>query len=523
MRVAHGRELKAANDRKNALEKRIQVLESEKVSLENDLSVKDDTIRQTIAKSEWIEQECSLLKEQHNVSSNDMFNEETDGTDGHETVGMDLQEAHKANKLLKIALSNAQRQALFFETRMLDLNHALNQTPDQVAGVKAMIEAKDVMFSNLEAKAGECFMASIALEKNSRREHEWAESKIAELEKQLKQSAALITKLADSKAVFQQQAVDVFAMLRAKIVPTDFVRAMDDHFSLVIRDNSFLRSTILEQTQELSSKAFETTSLNAKVLEINKLLEEKEERCSILETKFREKDNQVDRLELEMNALSSENEQDSTRNNTIIADMEMRLRAAYAYLDESRDERERELFRSQDSEIFQLKENCKQHSQANHELEGLVHSQEETIKDYTAEVSMAHSRVTEISAELEATKAKFSTLEDETRAQLGLPATVSILEVLSQKKELDATRRDCINLEEELQTAPVDAEKRRAELNGANEQNKQSERCSLEMRDVGLELLARLRRARGAPVELRLTETDEELEQKLRMLWDAFA
>lgn len=505
--------------KEHTLQEQVKILTSAKLSLEEVLSAKEDLIRQIMTRSEDLEKECSLLKEQHQRLSNDLTNKKNEAIDERDKMGMDLQQAQKKNEILEIALVKAEKHGAIYENRMHDLNHALGQTPDEAATVNAMIETKDKMFSNLEAKAGECYTALVALEKSSRGDYERAEVEMSQLKKQLSQSATLITKLTDSKAVFQQQSADVFAMLRTRILPTDFFRSVDHHFSLVLHDNSVLHSTILEQTQELSNKNIETASLRAKVLEISKLLGEKEERCCSLETEVRDKEDQVGVLELEMDALASENEEVNAQNDRIIADMEGRLRVAYACLDETRDERERELIRDKESEILHLQENCNKHSQAHRELQGQVRSQEELIKDYTAELCMTHFRVDELSVELQAAEEKFTTLEQETRAQLGLPTTVSILEVLNQKTELDAARRSCLDLEDELQTAQIEAEKRQAAFNSIKDQ---SERWMFGMQDVGLELLARLRRAQGASVESWLDDSDEELEHKLKRFWEGF-
>lgn len=508
LKAARENELKAANVQKATLEERIKLLASEKASLEEDLAAKEDTIRQTVSRSEEIHHECSLLKEQHGCCSNE-----------RENMDMDLREAQKNNEMLKKALARAEDQALFFERRMLDLNRTLSQTPDRVAAVNAMIETKDKMFSDLEARAGECYTNLVALKRRSRGDQERAETEIAALEKRNRQSEALITKLTESKAIFQQQSADVLAMLRTKVFETDFVRAMDHHFSLVVQDNNFLQSTVLGQTQELSAKDLESASLNSKILEINRSLEDKEERHRILESRLREKEDQVCALELETNALCRENEEANAQHDTIIANMEKSLRAAHAYLDETRDERERELIRSKDCEILHLKEDVKNH----HELQEQVHAQQETINDYTAEVCMTHFRMSEISAELQAAEKKTAALEQHTLAQLGLPATLTMLEVLGQMEELNTARRKCHDLEEELQTAQVDAEKRRAAFNNVTTQ---SERWLYGLQDVGLEILARLRGAQepqNISVEPPLSaETDAELEYKLRRFWDAF-
>lgn len=109
-------------------------------------------------------------------------------------------------------------------------------------------------------------------------------------------------------------------------------------------------------------------SLKADAVKINKLLKENEERRSVLEVKLRESDDRVGALGLELDATSREYEEFNARDTPIIADMEKELRVAYAYLDDTRDESERELIISKDREIVDLRENCKSLAQTNGNL-----------------------------------------------------------------------------------------------------------------------------------------------------------
>ncbi|MCJ1462742.1 hypothetical protein MMC07_001345 [Pseudocyphellaria aurata] len=434
-------------------------------------------------------------------------------------MGRNLHEAQQSNNILKGALAEAQDEATFYENRMRHFNYILEQKPGQVDSTDAMIHAKDKMLSDLEARAGECWMASIQREKRTRRQHESAETEIARLKKQLTQSVAVIEKLTDSKQIFEQQSTDVLRMLRSRIQPTDFICAMDHHFSLVMQDNSFLLSRISEQTQELSGKDTENAALKAKVLEMTELLEAMEERRSVLETTVREQEDQAGALEIEMSALTSQNEEVNARNDSIIADLQRQLRAAYSFNYETRDEQDRELIRAKDSEILHFKETCENYAEKCRGLESDLQNREAAVNECRAEICYAHFREREKSTELAAAEEKITTLESQARGQLGLPSTLSIFEVLGQKQELDRTRRECRDLEDELQSSQANAERDRIVCDSVKVQ---SERWLFGMQNVGLELLTRRRRACGTRGHPRLMETDEELEFKLRNFWTAF-
>ena len=86
---------------------------------------------------------------------------------------------------------------------------------------------------------------------------------------------------------------------------------------------------------------------------------------------------------MELDATSREYEEFNARDTPIIADMDKELRAAYAYLDGTRDESERELIISKDREIVDLRENCKNLAQPTTTYEGKC-----AIKNYSSKTSL---------------------------------------------------------------------------------------------------------------------------------------
>lgn len=121
---------------------------------------------------------------------------------------------------------------MFYESRVQELNFAMNQSPGQMADTRALIQVKDEMFSELEKKAGTCYSSFIALEKSSREDRARVQGEMAELNEKLAISRNLVTSLKDSKIVFQRQCLDLLAMLRRKLYSTDFIKALDHHFHL---------------------------------------------------------------------------------------------------------------------------------------------------------------------------------------------------------------------------------------------------------------------------------------------------
>lgn len=410
---------------------------------------------------------------------------------------------------MRAALAKAHTDAVSYENRMHELNRALNQTPGQIAHTNALIEAKDSMFSELEKKAGECYSAFIALEKSSREDHARATHEIADLEEELAVSGAVVTSLRDSKAAFQKQGVDLLAMLRKKVYSTDFIKAMDHHFHLVTQDNSYLASSVMDLDQKLTNKDLENRSLQAKIIETIRSLDDQKEQSSSLETTLREKDYKIGTMQLELDALPVDHQDVIDGKDAMIADLQAQLQNAQdstiILLDTPRDERERQVIEGKDNEISQLKQEHKECSAENRDLQNELIKQEEIIKGNTAAVAQAQSALTEKSAQLLAAEEKLETTQLQIGGQLGLPPTISILELLNEKEENRHFRAEYETLEKNLKRAEDDAGELQTAYND----------WMPAMKELAWELLARLRRAQGGPARLQYTETDEELEELL--------
>lgn len=392
---------------------------------------------------------------------------------------------------------------------MHELNHALNQTPEQTAHINTLIEAKDSMFSELEKKAGECYSAFIALDKSSREDRSRAEREIAELEEELAVSRALVTSLQDSKAAFQSQGVDLLTMLRKKVFSTDFIKAMDHHFLLMMQDNSYMVSSITDLDQKLTNKDLKIGSLQAKLTETIRSLDDRKEQCSSLESTLREKDYKIGSMDLELDALPIDHQDVVDGRDTIIAGLQRQIQevqdSTIILLDSSRDERERQVIEGKDTEISQLKQDQKEYTAENRELQDELIKQEEIIKGNTAAVAQAQSALAEKSAELSAAKENLETMQLQIGGQLGLPPTISVLELLNEREENSHLRMNYEILEKSLERAGHDA----GELQTAYNEWMPA------VKELAWGMLARLRRAQGGPARLQYTETDEELEQLL--------
>lgn len=78
--------------KEHTLQEQANILTSAKLSLEEVLAAKEDLIRQIMTRSEDLEKECNLLKEQHQRLSNDLANKKNEAIDERDKMDMDLDE-----------------------------------------------------------------------------------------------------------------------------------------------------------------------------------------------------------------------------------------------------------------------------------------------------------------------------------------------------------------------------------------------------------------------------------------------
>lgn len=421
----------------------------------------------------------------------------------------ELKEAQSANEVLTTALGKAHREAVFYENRVRELNYHINQAPGELASTDALIRAKDNMFSDLERKAGKCYTAFRALEKSSREDRARAKDEMAGLREELAKSRTLVASLGESKNVFQEQCQDLLGMLRKKVYSTDFIRAMDHHYHLMIQDNSNLVSITMDQDQRLTDQGLELQSLQAKTLQLARSLEEQKGQCSDLETALREKDVKIGQLQSELDAQAADHQLAIDSRDALIADLRGQLQevknSTTDLLHATREEGERQVILGKDNEISELKQAHMEYTADNRDLRQELLWQEEIIDGNTAAVAQAQHALAEKSAKLLTAEDNLATMEQRIGGQFGLPPTISVLELLSEREEIGQLRQDHELLQTQLELAEVHAEEIRAMYNQRMPKAK----------ELGRELLARLRQAQGAPATSYHTETDEELAEIL--------
>lgn len=155
----------------------------------------------------------SQAKEQVKARSADQIQATSFVLEGQKEIEDRLQEALNAKVILAARLSEAQKEAVYYNKRADELNFALQLSPNEVANLKGVIELKDKMFSDLEERANECFNNLTELNKSSNEDKELAGKEIAMLENKLDKSEQCVVALQNSKKSIQRHCIPRFAFL----------------------------------------------------------------------------------------------------------------------------------------------------------------------------------------------------------------------------------------------------------------------------------------------------------------------
>lgn len=273
-----------------------------------------------------------------------------------------LEDALRSKRVLAKGLADAQRHSVYYEGRVRQLNWALEQSPNAVANVSGVVELKDRMYSDLERRAGECFTTFIALNESSNRDRQLAEKEIVSLKANLDHSRTRISVLENSKSTLQCYWEDVRRMLQKRVLQTDFNKAMNAYYQLAIDDNSFLKAEVELQASQISCKDLRIMSLEEKVYNIEKSLQDKEKTNAALHGAICSKDREIWALQVHVDAIKLDYQDACIAKDDQIADLSEKLQSGFNttldMVEASKDERERAFIRSREEKIKALEEKC---------------------------------------------------------------------------------------------------------------------------------------------------------------------
>lgn len=366
----HQDEIQAAEAHRLILVRRIEELKSSKSTMESDLEAKQTTVQRLVAVSQNLQQDNDKLKEQWNRLSIEpiethlsAFNDQIAATLAaraeRNSIHQKMEATLNANRILATDLAGAQNQALFFGRRMAELNHALEQTPNEVANMSGVIEQKDKMFSVLEMRAGECFTALAKSEEQRSQEKKIACREIASLKARLEQMEITIARLGASKHIFKSQCEAVLWMLQKQIRGVDLIKAMNEYLKIAIQDNSVLEDEIKRRDKELDTKDFKITSLEIAMREVERSLNAEEHSCDELRLALRAEDIKLGVLQMDLDSIEAEHQTVLDEKQRRLVDAEEAYNATLDLMEEGRDERERLLIEAKDNKIAALEHDCR--------------------------------------------------------------------------------------------------------------------------------------------------------------------
>lgn len=445
VKQAHKEAIDTADSSKAMLQGRINALTQAKVTFNKDLETKDGILQHVTNTCQVLKRELSQLKtnnealldQKHLIDSLQEENVQLLGVISSmeareqtsfaglnslsqiEDMEHRLQDALKSKAILAKGLSDAQRQSLYFEHRAHQLNKALQQSPNEVANIRGVIELKDRMYSDLEGKASECFATLIALKENSSRDRQLAEKEMFSLKAKLDQSQTCISTLENSRDLFQRHWEDVYGMLQGKILQTDFNKAMSEYYQLAIDENSYLKAEVRRQARQISCNDLRIVSLEAMVHDIEKLLQAKEKTGDELRHAICAQDAEIWRLQIHVDNITLQNQDTCNAKDYQIADLSERLRNGFnttaGMVEPGRAESERSLIREKEFEIEALQQRCWDMMENNDDLYQQLNVQEEACAGNAEDACTYEATAVEYKAKFAAAEAHIHNLQERLR------------------------------------------------------------------------------------------------------------
>lgn len=334
LRTEHQEETKAANSKKLVLQKRVKKLLESKAGIVKDLEIQKE---QAFASSRHCHEKHDKLEEKYAdlwAFTSDLQQSNSENNLREEVVRLcdvaasldsqnkelsarcqelkgQLAQSQEQNQSVVQNLQRASQDAEFYRNRMYELNYALEQKPEHYADFHHEIQMRDRRYTDLEARAGECFAKSRELEKKSCKDQKAASAAVAELNTRLGEQEAEIARLNASKGSFKRQAEEVFDMLSRRVLPSDLFDAMSEYYQLVIEDNGVLQKKVEHQMLEISSNQAQAKLLYSVQESLTEQsLQDQETKCN-LEMKIRAQDIDIGRLEFKIDCLTEEHLQET--------------------------------------------------------------------------------------------------------------------------------------------------------------------------------------------------------------------
>lgn len=460
LQVDHHEKIMVVEAEKTELRKRVQELDSSKATLEADLEAKEDTLRRLTGALQNLRQECDELNAQRYRASteseqtgrsapSDQVAATLAAIEERKAMQKELDAALNAKQILAKDLADAQCNAVTFEDRVREMSAALDQSPNEVANIRGVIELKDKMYSDLTVTAGELLTALTKLEENSARERKIACRKVAKLTATLENKERVITDLRRSK----RHCEDVFAMLPSKVHRDDLINAMEECFQITVQENSFLLTEVERQAVEIDSRDSEIESLKTAVLEAERSLESKTTAGNNFEIALSAKDIDLDTLQMELDSIKADHQVVINQKDESYADAERKIQEAHDTTTEllamGRDERQNWLLKSKDDKIVALEKKCEKLSSFYQRLNRRLQTRASVSAENAEAASLSEAKSKKTLAKLKEVQDKMENQQEEFRERLGLPASINLIDVLAMEKALGEAQLRIQELEAE--------------------------------------------------------------------------
>ena len=252
------------------------------------------------------------------------------------------------------------------------LKRALDHHPEYNIGLQTVVEYKDKMLEESEATATKLALNLDILQKESSRDKDLATGEICRLQALVREKSSIITGLRSSKDEYKLVSENILAMLQQKAYANDIIQAMGSYIQTVTNENQILVAGNDEQDERFYELNGEIKTLQAGLLQVKRLSDEKDDLCKQTERDLCEKENEVRALQLSLEFVEHDLQQSKGEKDRSLAEAENRIRAVTADFKRmvklTHGDLVLEFFGRKEQEVDELKAQCQRAFDINDEL-----------------------------------------------------------------------------------------------------------------------------------------------------------
>lgn len=492
------RELESANKKAKKTQERVEELLRGHVDLKAQADTCQEALQQVKSTSQVLQTQYDELKEKHEESlacDNTPLPPPTQPGDqntgaecplhDHKFLEQDLVQSQRACQAMAVDLNEAHEENRLRSNEVYELRRALELHPEHDIGLQKVIEYKNHMLQELEAKAGRCFSDLTNSQKKHAEDKDLAYEQITSLKAQLAKKTSAILQLWSLRKEYKEVSEGILAMLQKKIHANEFVQAMQSYFQVATSENQILSAGIKSKEEQVDKMNREISRLRADLLQAKRSSDEKDGICKDLQQNMREKKAEIGNLQMEYDMLQHDSEQVIQERDRSLAEAEKRTEVVSNELERVQagtvGEAARGYILRQKEEKDHFRALHQQACEENYGLERVAAERDGQAKLQTCLIYYNGVREETVEGRLKVAEKEVEALREENRRLANLPDLIHISKVLRVQEEFEAARTEIQRL-----TRVV----REQDWRNGNDAYQTAVKCILQLKKAGYDHLS---------------------------------